>query len=58
MEWLNMDGDGIYVWPCYVLTFIVLVGNVWVARSHHKSLLSRAVARARNSIKLNSKEAQ
>ncbi|MFK8029032.1 MAG: heme exporter protein CcmD [Gammaproteobacteria bacterium] len=46
-----MDGDGVYVWPCYLLTLIVLVGNVWVARSRHKALLRRATARARNSAK-------
>ncbi len=49
IEWLNMDGDGVYVWPCYILTFIVLVANVWVARSQHSALLQRATARARHS---------
>lgn len=48
IEWLNMDGDGIYVWPCYVLTLIVLIANVWVAKLQHASLLKRAAARARH----------
>ncbi len=46
MEWLDMSGDGLYVWPCYVLTVIVLLANLWVAKRHHRVLLSRAVARA------------
>lgn len=53
IEWLNMDGDGIYVWPCYVLTLIVLVANVWVAKSQHGSLLKRAAARAKHSAQVN-----
>ena len=50
MEWLHMNGDGIYVWPCYVLTFIVLVANVWVARAQHTSLLKRVTARAQRTL--------
>ena len=48
IEWLNMDGDGIYVWPCYALTLIVLLANVWIAKSQHGSLLKRVAARARH----------
>lgn len=47
MEWLNMDGDGIYVWPCYLLTLVVMVANVWIARSNHAALIRRAAARSR-----------
>lgn len=50
MDFLNMDGDGIYVWPCYLLTLIVLVANVWIARSSHKALVKRAASRARQSV--------
>ncbi len=48
IEWLSMDGDGIYVWPCYALTLIVLLANVWVAGVHHRTLLQRATLRARS----------
>ncbi|MEM7083211.1 MAG: heme exporter protein CcmD [Pseudomonadota bacterium] len=47
MEWLQMNGDGIYVWPCYVITLLVLIANVQVARSNRRKWLSRAAERAR-----------
>jgi heme exporter protein CcmD len=50
IEWMNMDGDGIYVWPCYLLTLIVLIANIWVARSQHRALLKRATVRARSNV--------
>ncbi len=49
MAWLDMGGDGLYVWPCYALTIIVLLANLWVARRDHRMLLQRAEVRARMS---------
>ena len=31
-EFWSMSGYGAYVWSCYALTFIVLVGNAIAAR--------------------------
>ncbi len=31
-EFLSMSGYGAYVWSCYALALIVLVGNGWAAR--------------------------
>ena len=38
-ELLAMNGDGVFVWPCYVVTLIVLMGNMWAAHRKHRRLL-------------------
>lgn len=35
---LHMNGDGVFVWPCYIAAFVVLLGNVIVARRRHRHL--------------------
>lgn len=37
-SWFEMDGDGIYVWPCYLITAVVLIVNAWIARRRHLQL--------------------
>jgi heme exporter protein CcmD len=41
-EFLQMGGDGAYVWSAYGITLAVLVGNVWWARRRHLKALERA----------------
>lgn len=38
-DFLAMNGDGVFVWPCYAVTLIVLMGNLWAARRKHQRLL-------------------
>ena len=53
MEWMNMNGHGVYVWPCYLITLVVLAGNLLWARYRHRALLQeiglRSHARSRGS---------
>ena len=41
-DWLSMGGDGAYVWSAYGITLVVLILNVWLARSRRKAALERA----------------
>ena len=45
-EFLAMSGYGAYVWSCYGLTLVVLIGNAWAARRR----LSAALLRARRQV--------
>jgi heme exporter protein CcmD len=45
-DFLNMSGYAAYVWPCYALTLIVLVWNLWSARRELESEAVRAKRRA------------
>lgn len=40
--WLNMGGDGAYVWSAYGITLAVLILNVWLASGRRKGALQRA----------------
>jgi heme exporter protein CcmD len=40
--WLDMGGDGAYVWSAYGITLAVLILNVWLARVRRKAALLRA----------------
>ena len=42
-DWFNMNGDGAYVWPCYVITAFVLIINVWITRRRYRLLLKEAM---------------
>lgn len=44
-EFIHMDGYGPYVWSCFVLTFAVLVYNVWAARRQLAEQVTRAKRR-------------
>ena len=35
MEYLAMGGYGAYIWPCYFLSFVLLIG---IARSRYKTV--------------------
>ena len=41
-EFLQMGGDGAYVWSAYGITLAVLILNAWLARGKRKSALRRA----------------
>jgi heme exporter protein D len=43
---LTMGGYGAFVWPAYAVTLVVLIGNVFAARSSHRRALSDALRRA------------
>lgn len=43
---LGMSGYGAYVWSCYGLTLLVLIGNAWAARRR----LAAAVLHARRRV--------
>lgn len=47
-EFINMSGYGPYVWSCYGLTLMVLVGIGVNARRQWKSEVVRASRRARS----------
>ncbi len=38
MDALQFGDYGPYVWACFAVTFIVVVGLEWRARSRHKSV--------------------
>ncbi|MEX0735426.1 MAG: heme exporter protein CcmD [Steroidobacteraceae bacterium] len=44
-EFLAMGGYGAFVWPCFLLTGVVLVWNVVAARRLHAAARSRALRR-------------
>ena len=44
-EFFDMDGYALYVWPCYVLTLIVLVGIAVSARRSLAAEQTRALRR-------------
>ena len=39
IEFLNMGGYGIYVWPAYLIVAIVLIANLIVPIRGHRKLL-------------------
>jgi len=44
-EFLRMGGYAGYVWSCYGLTVLVLLGNLWFARRELTSQVLRATRR-------------
>jgi heme exporter protein CcmD len=42
IAWLDMGGDGAYVWSAYGITLGVLILNVWLARGRRKAALQQA----------------
>ena len=42
-EFLQMGGDGAYVWSAYGITLAVLILNVWLVRAKRRSALQRAL---------------
>ena len=42
IEFLQMGGDGAYVWTAYGITLAVLIVNVWLVRAKHRTALRRA----------------
>jgi heme exporter protein D len=45
-EFLSMSGYGAYVWSCYGITVVVLIGNLWSARRDRDRALLHAQRRA------------
>jgi heme exporter protein D len=45
-SFLSMSGYGAYVWSCYGLTLVVLIGNAWAARRRLAAAVERAQRRA------------
>jgi heme exporter protein CcmD len=41
-EFFSMGGNGAYVWSAYGITLVVLIWNVWAARSRLKRNLRLA----------------
>ena len=50
-DFLHMGGYGVYVWPCYLLAAVVLIGMEWVSQRRLKAaqLLARRRAEAARS---------
>jgi len=42
-EFLQMGGDGAYVWSAYGITLAVLIINVWLVRAKRRAALRRAL---------------
>jgi len=42
-SFFSMGGYGLYVWPAYAITFVVLVANVLAARSSLKAQKRKAL---------------
>ena len=47
IEFLNMGGYGLYVWPAYLIVAIVLILNLVVPLRRHRHLLSQ-ISRNKN----------
>ena len=45
-EFLSMGGYGAFVWPCFLLTGVVLIWNVVAARRLHSAARSKALRRS------------
>ncbi len=45
-QFLDMGGYGGFVWPAYAVTLLVLIANVYMARSAHRRALEEALRRA------------
>jgi heme exporter protein CcmD len=45
-DFLNMSGYAAYVWPCYGVTAVVLLWNLWSARRQLQDEIVRAKRRA------------
>jgi len=45
-DFFHMGGYAGYVWSCYGLTLVVLLGNLWFARRELDSQVLRATRRA------------
>jgi heme exporter protein CcmD len=45
MDWLRLDGFGVYVWPSYALTAVAVILNILWARSSART--ARSAARRR-----------
>ena len=45
IEFLNMDGYGIYVWPAYLIVAIVLIVNLIAPLRRHRKLLDEISTR-------------
>ena len=45
IEFLNMDGYGIYVWPAYLIVAIVLIVNLITPLLRHRKLLDNISTR-------------
>ena len=48
IEFLNMGGYGLYVWPAYFIVAIVLVWNLVIPLRRHRRLLTK-FSQAKNS---------
>lgn len=45
-EFLAMGGYAQFVWPCYGVTLLAFVVNIWLARRAHRTALEAARRRA------------
>lgn len=53
VRWLNMGGYGIYIWSCYGLAMVMLLGNLWHAHRQKKRVF-RALSVQFKTMKLSS----
>lgn len=44
---LHMDGHGFYVWTCYALFAVLVVGNVWTAKRRQQRLTKQIKSQLR-----------
>jgi len=44
---LAMDGYGVYVWSCFVLTLAVFIFNEWRARVRHRRVYRQIEVRVK-----------
>jgi len=44
-DFFSMDGYGIFLWPCYLITFVAIVANVLIARRAHENARVEALRR-------------
>lgn len=38
LEWINMGGYGIYIWPAYIIACIVMIINVLTVKIEKKAV--------------------
>lgn len=44
-EFFSMDGYGMFLWPCYLITFVAIIANIVIARRAHATARSEALRR-------------
>ncbi len=45
LSWIDMGGYAAFVWPCFAIVIVILIGNVLAARRLHRQARDAAIRR-------------